>query len=891
MQHVFKMQKSNVRVVIRTKPTHNFSAQSFKIDESSGSIDIVSQKTDSVLSNQHENYHFSFDQILHNTSQDKVYQEVATDIVKSVVDGYNGTLMVYGQTGAGKTYTMAGPTHHFDERGLIPRSISGVFQHILSRPDVEYTVRVSYLEIYNDLMFDLLAPLPTSTVPTADKDVELSILEDERGSITIRNLSMKTCNSEEDALQAFFYGSSQRAVASHALNEQSTRSHVIFTIHLQSRNSSNSMDRVISSKLHLVDLAGSERVKKTGAEGNRLKEAQLINKSLTFLEQVVVALNQRSTANHISQNSMGSAIETNSAGGATGFFIPYRSSRLTHLLKDSIGGNSKTAMVANIWPEEGFTEETFSTLRFATRLGKVSNIAKLNVVLPDATQQVKALEREIRVLRHELALKDSIGGPSGGNVSTARQYLPSSMEDLEILKEEVRRYLDNETGEFDASTIRRFKEALSACKQLWKDKISQIDTFQSSSIVNGLTSGENPLSTTAINNSAGSAHAKSNIVDGLGSPVKSGSAIALGLAKDQSAHSISNVNNNSYVRNLEQNANHQQHPLDSNISKAALAAVGLPHSPPRSLDTPQAHNNAGTTGALVTGNGGVSSGNKDIEVAHLMSSDELSNPFENKQQAFSHFKSNDENGKKMNEIHSSLANVIRNNRQSTMEISAALKQSKTAVEAIVKARNEFKEGRRPAVVSGTSFDDEMASYNAKFESLKSTHVSLVEKYKKSINETEASERELKNFKVELLNTFEKWWTDEYQGRKGASTDFSPALNNNHLSPTQNHLPPANGGSGTSHYVDNSPTHLNSDMLMIDSDNEIENRGGKGKNFGSEMGSAEQAAFKRAYFSIFKDDHQNTNGGVISDGQQNSCSRRTRSPRGNRTSYPQRRAWS
>jgi kinesin family protein 6/9 len=222
------------------------------------------------------------------------------------------------------------------------------------------------------MMFDLLSPIPTHEQSASTLRIE----EDGKtGSVVIKNATMIVCDTEEDALNCLFEGELSRTVSSHQLNQRSSRSHTVFTLHIESRSRVESSDKVINSKLHLVDLAGSERTKKTGSSGITLKEATFINKSLSFLEQVVIALSS-STRDH----------------------IPYRQSRLTNLLRDSLGGNCKTVMVANIWPEGSHLEETVSTLKFATRMMRVSNDASVNVTL-DKHLMIKRYEKEIRDLK------------------------------------------------------------------------------------------------------------------------------------------------------------------------------------------------------------------------------------------------------------------------------------------------------------------------------------------------------------------------------------------------------------------------------------------------------------------------------------------------------------
>lgn len=202
----------------------------------------------------------------------------------------------------------------------------------------------------------------------------------------IRGLNQHVCDTEEDALNCLFEGELNRTFRQHYLNDHSSRAHCIFTIYIESRSRVESADKVTYSKLHLVDLSGSERTKKTGSSGVVLKEASYINKSLSFLEQVVLALCD-SKRDH----------------------IPYRQAKLTNYLRDSLGGNCKTVMVANVWPEKRHLEETTSTLKFATRMMKVNNEATVNV-FQDPTLLIKRYEKEIKDLKQELAMHDTLAG-------------------------------------------------------------------------------------------------------------------------------------------------------------------------------------------------------------------------------------------------------------------------------------------------------------------------------------------------------------------------------------------------------------------------------------------------------------------------------------------------
>lgn len=304
-----------------------------------------------LINNQQEAWKFKFDKLMHNASQEDVFDYCAKEAVTSVVDGYNGTIICYGQTGAGKTFTMCGSTANYKYRGLIPRAINAIFSEVGGRFDNQVNVSISFLEIYNELIFDLLSDTPTYEQTGSG----ITIQDNHRGEVNIKGLTTVQCKNEEDALNCLFEGEQNRTTADNKLNKTSSRSHAIFTIHIESRSKVEASEKVIHSKLHLVDLAGSERTKKTGAEGITMKEAAYINRSLSFLEQVVVSTCDKKRDH-----------------------VPFRQCKLTNLLKNAIGGNCKTIFVANIWPEASHMEETLSTLRFAARMKQVTNEPVVN---------------------------------------------------------------------------------------------------------------------------------------------------------------------------------------------------------------------------------------------------------------------------------------------------------------------------------------------------------------------------------------------------------------------------------------------------------------------------------------------------------------------------------
>lgn len=418
-------------MMVRTRPTSSFASGNLTIDIPNHSIGVHMDKEGGpIANNKLEQWTFKMSRVLHNAAQDYVYDHACRDIVDSVIDGLNGTVLAYGQTGAGKTYTMSGGEEYV-QRGIIPRAIGHIFKRIGEHPETTTVVRLSYLEIYNEAFFDLLNPESTA---------ELSVREtgDSNGVVHVRGLKLVEAHTEEEALNYLFEGQHERAMAAHKLNRNSTRSHCILTLHLETRSNIESSEKVIVSKLNLVDLAGSERVGKTNSTGMLLNEAKSINKSLTFLEQVIIALASKSRDH-----------------------VPFRQSKLTNVLRDSLGGNCKTRMIANIWAEKEQLEETISTLKFGTRMMRLANNAQVNVK-HDPEMLLKKYEKEIRELRQELAMHDTLSNRS--NV-TYDSYTP---EQQAACRGEVKAYIDAGT-EIEICSLRQIREVFFQFKNIVLD--------------------------------------------------------------------------------------------------------------------------------------------------------------------------------------------------------------------------------------------------------------------------------------------------------------------------------------------------------------------------------------------------------------------------------------
>nr|XP_003920652.1 kinesin-like protein KIF3A isoform X2 [Saimiri boliviensis boliviensis] len=369
----------NVKVVVRCRPLNEREKsmcykQAVSVDEMRGTITV--HKTD--ISNEPPKT-FTFDTVFGPESKQlDVYNLTARPIIDSVLEGYNGTIFAYGQTGTGKTFTMEGVRAVPELRGIIPNSFAHIFGHIAkAEGDTRFLVRVSYLEIYNEEVRDLLGK---------DQTQRLEVKERPDVGVYIKDLSAYVVNNADDMDRIMTLGHKNRSVGATNMNEHSSRSHAIFTITIEcSEKGIDGNMHVRMGKLHLVDLAGSERQAKTGATGQRLKEATKINLSLSTLGNVISALVDGKSTH-----------------------VPYRNSKLTRLLQDSLGGNSKTMMCANIGPADYNYDETISTLRYANRAKNIKNKARINEDPKDAL--LRQFQKEIEELKKKLEEGEEISG-------------------------------------------------------------------------------------------------------------------------------------------------------------------------------------------------------------------------------------------------------------------------------------------------------------------------------------------------------------------------------------------------------------------------------------------------------------------------------------------------
>ncbi|XP_054402865.1 kinesin-like protein KIF17 isoform X8 [Pongo abelii] len=359
---------------------------------------------------------FTFDGAYHvDHVTEQIYNEIAYPLVEGVTEGYNGTIFAYGQTGSGKSFTMQGLRDPPSQRGIIPRAFEHVFESVQCAENTKFLVRASYLEIYNEDVRDLLG---------ADTKQKLELKEHPEKGVYVKGLSMHTVHSVAQCEHIMETGWKNRSVGYTLMNKDSSRSHSIFTISIEmSAVDERGKDHLRAGKLNLVDLAGSERQSKTGATGERLKEATKINLSLSALGNVISALVD-GRCKH----------------------IPYRDSKLTRLLQDSLGGNTKTLMVACLSPADNNYDETLSTLRYANRAKNIRNKPRINEDPKDAL--LREYQEEIKKLKAILTQQMSPGSlsallsrqvpPDPVQVEEKLLPLPVIQHDMEAEKQLIR---------------------------------------------------------------------------------------------------------------------------------------------------------------------------------------------------------------------------------------------------------------------------------------------------------------------------------------------------------------------------------------------------------------------------------------------------------------------
>ncbi|KAM5588564.1 hypothetical protein ABKV19_006829 [Rosa sericea] len=338
--------KGNIRVFCRVRPLLPDDATEVPVISYPTSTEDQGRGIDLVQTGQ--KYHFTFDKVFdHAASQQDVFVEIS-QLVQSALDGYKVCIFAYGQTGSGKTYTMMGRPENPDQKGLIPRSVDQIFQtsQSLQAQGWKYRMQASMLEIYNETIRDLLSSNRPSgaelTRTESGVGKQYTIKHDVNGNTHVSDLTIIDVCSKREISSLLQQAAQSRSVGKTHMNEQSSRSHLVFTLRITGINENT--EQQVQGVLNLIDLAGSERLSRSGATGDRLKETQAINKSLSSLSDVIFALAKKED------------------------HVPFRNSKLTYLLQPCLGGDSKTLMFVNVSPDSTSVGESLCSLRFAHRV-------------------------------------------------------------------------------------------------------------------------------------------------------------------------------------------------------------------------------------------------------------------------------------------------------------------------------------------------------------------------------------------------------------------------------------------------------------------------------------------------------------------------------------------
>ena len=400
------MSSTNIRVAVRTRPLSSSeesrgSASCVTSNDRNASVTIANPDGKATDAPKTFTYDFSYGS---DSTQPSVYSDLGAPLIGRALDGYNGTIFAYGQTGSGKTWTMMGSP---EDEGIIPRLNRDLFGRIAAaattatddartkeettgiRTTTQFMVTASYIEIYNEIIRDLLNP----------SDLQLAIRETPDGKIFVQGVCEVVCKDEFQMMKLISQGSAIRRVAATQMNQQSSRSHSVFMIKVEKLttevNDESSKETLLTAKLNLVDLAGSERADKTGATGDTMKEGISINKSLMALGNVINSL-----------------VEAGKSSGKDGgkHHIPYRDSKLTRILQESLGGNASTLMIAALSPAAYNYAETLGTLNYAKRAKLVENKVERN---EDVNEKlIRQLKEEIEALRAQLT-REAAGAAAG----------------------------------------------------------------------------------------------------------------------------------------------------------------------------------------------------------------------------------------------------------------------------------------------------------------------------------------------------------------------------------------------------------------------------------------------------------------------------------------------
>ncbi|XP_030298726.1 kinesin-like protein KIF11 [Sparus aurata] len=465
----------NIQVVVRCRPFNTMERKS-----SYGVIDCDSNRKEVMvktggMNDKASRKTYTFDMVFGPAAkQIEVYRNVVCPILDEVIMGYNCTVFAYGQTGTGKTFTMEGersPNEQFTWEedplaGIIPRTLHQIFEK-LSENGTEFSVKVSLLEIYNEELFDLLSP-------TEDVNERLQLFDDPRNKrgVVVKGLEEVTVHNKDEVYQILERGSAKRRTASTLMNAYSSRSHSVFSVTIHMKEITLDGEELVKiGKLNLVDLAGSENIGRSGAVDKRAREAGNINQSLLTLGRVITALVEKRP------------------------HVPYRESKLTRILQDSLGGRTKTSIIATVSPSSSNLEETLSTLEYASRAKNIMNKPEVNqkltkrTLIKEYTEEIERLKRDLAATRDKNGVYLSAENYESmmGQITSQEEQTTECTERIAAMEEELRKVtelfedskskLEQCAGELDEKQQRL--EETSQDLQQTKEKLSEEEFISS----------------------------------------------------------------------------------------------------------------------------------------------------------------------------------------------------------------------------------------------------------------------------------------------------------------------------------------------------------------------------------------------------------------------------
>ncbi|CAI5774769.1 KIF11 [Podarcis lilfordi] len=418
----------NIQVVVRCRPFNaaERKSNSYSVVECENGRKEISVRTGGVMDKTTKKT-YTFDLVFGaQAKQIDVYRSVVCPILNEVLLGYNCTVFAYGQTGTGKTFTMEGERSPNEEytweedplAGIIPRTLHQIFEK-LAESGTEFSVKVSLLEIYNEELFDLLNPSP-------DVGEKLQMFDDPRNKrgVIIKGLEEITVHNKDEVYQILERGAAKRTTAATLMNQYSSRSHSVFSVTLHMKETTTDGEELVKiGKLNLVDLAGSENIGRSGAVDKRAREAGTINQSLLTLGRVITALVERTP------------------------HVPYRESKLTRILQDSLGGRTKTSIIATVSPASSNLEETLSTLEYAHRAKNIMNKPEVNqkltkrALIKEYTEEIERLKRDLTSAREKNGVYISVENYDAlnGKLTVQEEQIAEYIDKIGAMEEELKR--------------------------------------------------------------------------------------------------------------------------------------------------------------------------------------------------------------------------------------------------------------------------------------------------------------------------------------------------------------------------------------------------------------------------------------------------------------------